>query len=298
MKPIFSREAVVDRRQPAIRWGAVLAGAGLALGLWNLFNLLFIGGALTAIDPDELDRSTGYGIGTGIGSVLAPLLAMFIGGLVAGRISSHYDRRVSAAHGALVWALSSVAGLVIMASVIGNLTDKSAVTAHADLAAPPPGTAAMVDDQLKLINQHLKAQNAHTIDKEDFLDAARFATGDNRIDRDAFVSRLDAETELSRPEAEAALDRLGNSAPDTLIAAGQLAQHRQAAMKAAERTGNAMLGAGVGLFLCLATSIAGAVIGGRTRHRTPVRHDTIPGTPIASVMPMTPAPGVDTRPVE
>jgi hypothetical protein len=284
MKPIFAREAVVDRRQPAIRWSAVFGGAALALGLWNLFNLLFIGGALTAIDPDELDRATSYGIGTGVGSMLAPLIAMFIGGLVAGRVAAHYDRRVAAAHGALVWAITSVAGLVIMASVLGNLVDKRGISAHADLAAPPPGTSELVDDELRLINQHLKSQNVHTIDKDDFLDAARYATGDNRINRDGFISRLDANTALSRPEAEAALDRLGTSAPETLIAAGQLALHREQAMKAAESTGNAMLAAGVGLFLCLVTAIAGAVIGGRNRgHRTPIRHDTIPGQPLANV---------------
>lgn len=266
----------------------MLGGAALALGLWNLFNLLFIGGALTAIDPDELDRATGYGIGTGIGSVLAPLLAMFIGGLVAGRIAAHYDRRVSAAHGALVWAISSVAGLVIMASVLGNLVDKRAMSAHGDMAAPPPGTSELVDDQLRLINQHLKSQNAHTIDKEDFLDAAHYATGDNRINREGFISRLDANTDLSRPEAEAALDKLGASAPETLIAAGQLALHREGAMKAAESAGNAMLAAGVGLFLCLATAIAGAVLGGgRRAHRAPIRHDTIPGQPIVNVPPAT-----------
>jgi hypothetical protein len=291
MKPSFSREAVVDRRQPAIRWSAVLGGAALALGLWNLFNLLFTGGALTSIDPDELDRSTGYGIGTGIGSVLAPVVAMFVGGMVAGRIAAHYDRRVSAAHGALVWALTSVVGLVLMASVVGNLVDKRGMAAHADMAMPPPGTSALVDDQLRLVNQHLKSQNAHTIAKADFLDAARYATGDNRVNRDGFISRLDANTDLSRPEAESALDRLGASAPETLIAAGQLAIHREQSMKAAETTGNVMLGAGVGLFLCLLTSIAGAIIGARNLgHRAPIRHDTIPGQPIANVTSPYPAP--------
>jgi len=269
MKPIFSREAVVDRRQPAIRWGAVLAGSALALGLWNLFNLLFIGGALTAIDPDEIDRANAYGIGTGIGSVLAPLIAMFVGGLVAGRLSSHYDRRVSAGHGALVWAITSVLGLVFMASVIGNLVDKRGVSAHAAAVEPiAPGTGAFVDDSVRMINQHLKSVSAPTISKTDFLDASRYAAGDGRgINKDAFVSRLDANTDLSRPEAEAVLTKLGDTAPDVIIAGQQLALHRQQAMEAAETTGNALLAAGVGLFLCLATSIAGAIIGSGMRRR-------------------------------
>ena len=206
----------------------MIAGAAIALGLWNLFNLLFIGGALTAIDPDEIDRATAYGVGTGIGSVLAPLIAMFIGGLVAGRMSSHYDRRVSAGHGALVWAITSIVGLVMMASVIGNLVDKRDVAAHGDLAAPPPGTAAFVEDEVRMVNQHLKSVSAPTIETADFLDAARYAAGDGRgINKDAFVSRLDANTDLSRPEAEAVLAKLGTDAPDVIMAGQQLAMHRQ-----------------------------------------------------------------------
>lgn len=297
MKPILGREAVVDRRQPYIRWTAIIAGAILALGLWNLFNFLFIGGALTAIDPDEIDRAHAYGIGTGIGSVLAPLIAMFIGGLVAGRLSAHYDRRVSAAHGALVWAITSVLGLVMMASLIGNLVDKRDGAAHGDFAAPPPGTSAFVEDQVRVINQHLKAQNAHTISTNDFLEAARDAASDGRaVNKDAFVTRLDEKTDLSRPEAEAAVAKLGDSAPDTIIAAQQLARHREQAMKAAETTGNGLLAAGVGLFLCLATAIAGAMIGARNlSRRAQVRHDTIPGQPIAHTTAPYPVADVDVR---
>ena len=261
----------------------MFAGSVLALGLWTLFNLLFIGGALTAIDPDELDHARAYGIGTGIGSVLAPLLAMFIGGLVAGRIASHYDRRVTAGHGALVWAITAVAGLALTAAIIGNFFDKSGAHAHSmamAASAPPPGTSDYVEDQVRLVNQHLKSVSAPTIDTTDFLDASRYAAGDGKVvNKSSFVSRLDANTKLSRPEAEAALAALGEGAPDVIISAHQLALHRQQAMEAAEDTGNALLAAGVGLFLCLATAIAGALIGGRafSKHRTPIRHDTVPG---------------------
>ncbi|HLL23295.1 MAG TPA: hypothetical protein VK427_14255 [Kofleriaceae bacterium] len=297
MKPIFSREAVVDRRQPYIRWSAVLAGAALTLGLWNLLNLLFIGGALTAVDPDELDHAGAMGIGTGIGSVLAPLIAMFVGGLVAGRLASHYDRRVSATHGALNWAISSVLGLAVMALIMSNLVDKRMATAHGDLSAPPQGAAAYVDDQLRVVNQHLKSQSAPEIAETDFLEAARHAAGDGRnVNKDAFVSRLDTNTKLSRPEAEAALDRLGEDAPNVLLAAQQLAVHRQHAMEAAEDTGNGMLAAGAGLFLCLAASVVGALVGARLlgKRGTPdargVDAQTHPHHTTAPY-PVTPAPG-------
>jgi len=279
MKPIFSREALVDRRHPQIRWNAIIAGSILALGLWTLFGLLFIGGALTEVDHDELQRVGTFGIGTGIGTVLAPLFAMFAGGLVAGRIVSAYDRRVSAAHGALVWAITSIFGLVIMASVIGGLADRREMRVHRGMATPPPGTAAYIEDQVRLINQHLKARNSPAITTNNFLDAARYAGSGPTISRDAFVSRLDANTKLSRAEAEVVVETLGDAAPDAIIAGQHLALHRQQAMKAAEHTGNALLGAGVGLFLCLATTIAGSIYGARLlmRNRNFDRPDTIPG---------------------
>ena len=280
----------------------MLAGTAVALGLWNLFNLVFIGGAMTAIDPDELDHAAALGIGTGIGSVLAPLIAMFIGGVVAGRLASHFDRKVAAGHGALVWALSSVIGLVIMATVAGNLVDKRMVNAHAGaMSAPAPGTAAYVDDQVRLINQHLKSQSAPTIETSEFLDAARYGAGDGRtVNRDGFVSRLDANTDLSRPEAEAVLDRLGDDAPDVLLASQQLAIHREQALEIAEGTGNALLSGGVALFLCLATAMGGALIGaglfkrngrggGRGGNRDYDRPDTIPGPAPATPAPSTTA---------
>jgi hypothetical protein len=302
MKPSFSREAVVDRRQPYIRWSAVIAGSLLALGLWNLFNLLFVGGALTAIDPDELDNAHAMAIGTGIGSVLAPLIAMFIGGLVAGRIAAHYDRKVAAGHGALVWAITSVLGIIIMASVAGHFADKGARAAHANMAAsaPPPGTSDYIDDQVRIVNEHLKSQSAPQIETEDFLDAARHAAGDGRgVNKVAFVSRLDENTDLSRPEAEAVVAHLGDAAPDVLMAGHQLAVHREQAMEAAEDTGNALLAAGVGLFLCLATAIGGALIGSRMIGKNGRRFDrpeTIPGQPVAHTTAPYPATTVDPDP--
>lgn len=278
----------------------MLAGSALALGLWNLFNLLFVGGALTAIDPDEIDRAHAMGIGTGIGSVLAPLIAMFIGGLVAGRIASHYDRRVSAGHGALVWAITSILGIVIMANVADSFLDKRPMRGHGPDGhpgmmmmgnAPAPGTKDFIDDRVKFVNEALKSKNAPTIDTEDFLDASLHAARNGTVNTTAFIARLDEETKLSRPEAEAALAALGDTAPDAIIAGHQLATHRQQAMEAAEDTGNVMLAAGVAFFLCLATAIAGALIGGRafSKHHPGIRHETVPGHTTAPY-PVTPAP--------
>lgn len=239
---------------------------------------------MTAIDPDEIDNLRAFGIGATISSVLAPLLAMFAGGVVAGRLASHYDRRVAGMHGALVWALTSIFGLVLLGSAVSSIVDRSDVTAHGAMAAPAPGTKDFVEDSLDNVNARLEQTGAPTITLEQLIDASHNAGGRAGINRDAFVARLDNQTNLSRPEAEAALGHLGDRAPDVIAAATELGTHRENALEAAEETGKGLLAAGVALFLCLALAIAGALFGARRLDRDRDRGtrgydrpETIPG---------------------
>ncbi len=273
MQP-FSRETITDRRQPYIRWTAVIAGALVALGSWMLLQLLFTGAALSAIDPDEVDNMRGYGIGTSIGSVLAPLLAMFLGGLTAGRLADHHDRKVSAFHGALVWTIAGVAGLVLLGSAVSSMVSRNDVTAHARLSAPPPGAADIVDSAITDLNIRQDAANAPELSKPELLDAAHYSMiGRETFDRNAFVVRLDDKTSLSRPEAEAVLANLGDRTNDVILASNDLAIHRERALSAAEDAGKAMLGAGLGLLLCLIAAAGGGLLGSKLFRRRDGRID-------------------------
>jgi hypothetical protein len=262
MQP-FSRETILDRRQTYVRWTAVVAGALVAFGSWMLLQLLLTGGALSSLDPDEVDNLRAFGIGTTIGSVIAPLLAMFVGGLVAGRLAGHLDRKVSGFHGVLVWTITSVLGLTLLASAVGAMTDRRDITAHAgNFAAPPVGSGELVDSQLDAINYRLKQHNAPQLDKTEFLDAAhRSMQGRDTFDRDVFVARLSDKSSLSRPEANAVLAHLGSRSGEVISVASQVAEHRLRAAAAAEDAGKAMFAAGIGLLLCLIAAAGGGVLG-------------------------------------
>src|SRR3954471_20409705 len=110
MQPI-TRE-IIDRRQPAIRWSAVLAGTAAAIGLWGVFQLIGLGAGLTALDPDNAKSLKHAAVGMGAFSALAPLVACFGGGWLAARLCNHYDHKVAAGHGIVVWGLTTVAGLI------------------------------------------------------------------------------------------------------------------------------------------------------------------------------------------
>lgn len=276
----------------------MFAGAAIAGGLWLLLQLLLTGGALSAVDADDVEHARAFGIGTTIGSVIAPLLAIFAGGLVAGRLAAHYDRKVAGLHGALVWAVTSLLGLVLMASAVAALADQASMGVDADMAVPAPGARDFVEQSLERVNQRLEKQGAPELSIDDVIDAAHHAgMPGGSLDRAAFIDRLDAETKLSRPEAEAAFGHFGDRAPDVIAAAHQLAVQRQHALEAADGTGKAMLAAGVGLLLCLGLAIFGAILGARRPgdrgSREPrMRADTIPGhttAPYPVTTPTTPA---------
>jgi hypothetical protein len=267
----------------------VFAGAVVAAGTWLVLQLLFTGGALSAIDPDDLDSARVFGIGTTAGTMLAALIAMFVGGLVAGRLAAHYDRKVAGLHGLLVWALTAVAGTVLLASAVGSL-----VRTHeqAAVAPPAPGARTVVDDAVMRINETLEAQKRPTISVDQVVDASEHAAlVGGEFDRGAFIARLDDQSQLDRVEIEAAYKRLGANADDVMAAGYDLAQHRKRAMEAADDAGKGMLAAGVSLVLCLAAAIGGSLLAHRfltrpirPRHRTTTSpgHVTAPYPPVTA----------------
>jgi hypothetical protein len=187
---------------------------------------------------------------------------MFLGGLVAGRLADHHDHKVSVFHGALVWTIASVAGLALLGSAISSMVNRDDVAAHARVSPPPPGAAIIVETAVQDLNARQKAGNAPELGKTEVLDAARYSMiGRDGFDRNAFITRLDDRTSLSRPEAEAALANLGERTNDVIHAANDLAIHRERALAAAEDAGNAMLGAGLGLLLCLIAAAGGGLLG-------------------------------------
>ena len=54
-------------------------------------------------------------------SLLAPLVAMFIGGWIAGKLAGTLDDRMGMLHGVIVWALTSVLGVLARVSLVSAL---------------------------------------------------------------------------------------------------------------------------------------------------------------------------------
>ena len=133
--PLYAGPPLVTAERSAIAspigWSAILAGATVAVGVWLVLHMLGIGIGLIAIDPDDAGTLRGVGIGAGIWSALAPLFGLFVGGLVAGRVAPTINSANAAIHGAVVWALTGIASLILLATAVSSVVQGTAAAGAA-----------------------------------------------------------------------------------------------------------------------------------------------------------------------
>lgn len=96
-----------------LHWGAVWAGALVALPVFLVLELLFVGFGW-------LDLGTQQSAAASIVSAVLALVAFLIGGLLAGRLAGPARRDGGVLHGVLVWALAT-AGIVAVAALGGGV---------------------------------------------------------------------------------------------------------------------------------------------------------------------------------
>lgn len=125
-------------------WGALFAGTAAALGVWILLYAFGVAFGLSTVDPNDRDTLRASGMFTGLWGLVAPLLALFIGGLVAGRSGGALGRPGGALHGLVVWSLTALGGLLLVANLFGNLLGSAVAMGHnvASQAIARPGTEA------------------------------------------------------------------------------------------------------------------------------------------------------------
>jgi hypothetical protein len=282
MQPTISRETIlIDRRQPALRWSAVFAGATCSAGFWLLLQVLGLGIGLASIDVDNAGSLRGVGLGTTVWSLIAPLFAMFLGGLVAGRLATTTERKIAGMHGLVMWALTSIVGLWATIWIVTMVAGGAIRTGGAAINAAGNMTSAVAgqvepgstlrdlrispDDLLGPINLRLAAQGKPQLTANE-LEAAmrgvvRGGLAQGGIDRELLVRQLAANTRMSRADAEdianqveAQWNTLRGRAEDV----AQRAAH--AALSAADAAGKALTTVGVSLLLSLITAVAGAIL--------------------------------------
>jgi hypothetical protein len=127
-------------RRDGIRWGAVWAGAVIALATFIVLQLLFF--ALGWLDLGFDSRAGGVAA-TIVSGVIA-LVAFFVGGLVAGATSLWTGRKEGMLQGVAMWAVT-VVGILAITLIGGGALLGSAADAAAQVTAPRPAEMDVVE---------------------------------------------------------------------------------------------------------------------------------------------------------
>jgi hypothetical protein len=270
MQPTITRE-IIDRRQPAIRWSAVLGGTAIAVGVWGVLQLLGIGTGLVAIDPDDATSVVPAAIGATAFSALAPLIAMFAGGWFAAVLASTYDRQVAIVHGLVTWGVTSVIG-VVLTVLLASAVSSGARMDHFD--GVRDSRYAELDETLAPINRTL---GDTAITSEQLMAAARDAhDDDNGYERAAFIEEIDEVSSLDKAGATRVVDQLGSRAEGIVQMAATPTPDEHDRMFAMEKAGKGLLAFGVAMLLSVVTAIAGALVALRDRDERRGPHTTAP----------------------
>ena len=144
----YGHDAVRSR----ISWGAILAGAAVALAIYSLLMALGIAVGLSVSD-DANSRS--IGMGAGVWGFISLLVALFAGGWVTTQVTAGETRTEAILYGVVLWATTSVLLLWLAANGVQagmnaamaaqSMTDDNRAVATADAGPTPEERQASID---------------------------------------------------------------------------------------------------------------------------------------------------------
>jgi hypothetical protein len=114
---------VIPADMNRLSWGAVLAGALLALIIQLSLNLLGIAIGATSIHPETHDSASPETLATGaafwVG--LSTLISLFVGGWVAARFAGIPNQVDGVLHGIVVWSVVMLISLFFLGTTLGRV---------------------------------------------------------------------------------------------------------------------------------------------------------------------------------
>ena len=125
-----------------ISWGAVFAGAVVALATQLLLGMLGLGIGASTINPTtEQNPANGLGTGAAIWFTISTLLSLFAGGMVAGRLAGMPLRADGMLHGLVVWGTSTLLTFYLLTTAIGGIIGGTASILGKGLSVAGQGAA-------------------------------------------------------------------------------------------------------------------------------------------------------------
>jgi len=96
-------------------WGAIWSGVFTFLGIWTVFGLLGTAIFASSANPNVAHPVGGMSTGISVWSVILTIIALFFAGRVTGHLAGIGNARDGVTHGMIMFGLSMVSALVIIA---------------------------------------------------------------------------------------------------------------------------------------------------------------------------------------
>ena len=176
-----------------ISWGAILAGAVLALALYFLLTLL---GAAVGLSVAGDAGASELGIGAGIFAIVVTAACLFAGGYAASQFTAGENRAEAAVYGLLVWAV--VFGMLLWLMASGVRAGFNAMVGVATAGGAAVGAAADAVPTGALTSGNISAADAEDLARRAGFDQAQIdGLKESARTRAAELKRDAANTDLS-----------------------------------------------------------------------------------------------------
>lgn len=129
-----------------VSWGAVIAGAVVALTIGLMLNSLGAGVGATSVDATArgTPSASSFGIGAGIWFLVSNLIGLAVGGYVAARLSGTSDNTDGTLHGLAVWGTTFLISAVLLGNLVSGIASTAASGASSLVSSVASGTGSAV----------------------------------------------------------------------------------------------------------------------------------------------------------
>ena len=278
----FAPSLHVVHSRSRVSWGAVLAGAVVAVATTLLLSLLGAAmgaGSIHALDTTSTDVAN-YGTGAAIWEIINLALSMALGGYVAARLSGTHSHLDAELHGITMWGVAVLLGSVLFAQAVSGLIGMvgqgaGSVVSHAvggagaisGVLPSEVNPQAMID---RLQQSPGNSGDPTTMSREQISAEIAALVGRSVVngsvsesDRNRLVALVAAQSGVTKEEAARRVTAMESDAKASLAQVEQKA--RAAADEVARTTATAARALFTALVLGLLAALVGAWIG--TRHK-------------------------------
>ncbi len=188
---------------PRVSWGAIIAGALVAVAIGAMLNIL--GVAIGATTVDAASRNTpsasSFGIGAGIWLLVSNLLGLAAGGYTAARLSGTADRMDATLHGIGVWATAFLVSAALLGSVIAGTASSAFGAASSVVGGAARGAGSAVSAAADQVNPQALIDRAR-MSLTGSSEPARMTTEQRAAEISGLIGRRVTNGSLAAPERQ------------------------------------------------------------------------------------------------